>query len=71
MGVQGPSESVDDAAAVCVLRRFTALFTANDTVFPWVQRPAVVRPRPVSGPMSCWGAGGGVGGGWSAANLAL
>ena len=34
MGVQGPSESVDDAAAVCVLRRFTALFTAHDTRLP-------------------------------------
>ena len=40
-------------------------------VYLWVQRPAVDRSRPVSGPMSGWGAGSGVGVGWRATNFAL
>jgi hypothetical protein len=38
---------------------FTALFTARDGGVPvgcWVQRPNVDRYRPVTGPISCWGA---------------
>ena len=36
---------------------FTALFTRLVTVvYLWVQRPAVDRSRPVTVPISCWGA---------------
>ena len=39
-------------------------------VIPWVQRPVVDRSQPVPGPMSGWGAGGGVGGSWRASYFA-